>query len=132
MPFLSVLFLIVGAVPAGYLYLANRAATAPFVPKNPWIRSLFSFFRNRWFIDTFYNRVFVSGSGYVARFVAEKIETRFDNLIHKRFPWLLTNTVERFVNRLRADTEELFYNVSYVLMLFVMLLVYLFVGMGGG
>ena len=38
---------------------------------------------------------------------------------------------ERFVHRLRADTEELFYNVSYVLVLFVLLLTYMFLGAGG-
>ena len=54
-----------------------------------------------------------------------------DFVVHRRLPWLFTGQVERIVHRLRADTEELFYNVSYVLVLFGLLLMFLFLGTGG-
>ena len=49
-----------------------------------------------------------------------------------QLPWFFTVKAERIVHHLRADTEELLYNVSYVLVLFVMLVIYLFLWTGGG
>ena len=44
---------------------------------------------------------------------------------------MLTARMQRLVHHLRADTEELLYNVSYVLILFGMLLAYMFLGTTG-
>jgi len=131
-PILSVLFLVAGAAPAAYLYLARKATPQGLLDRYGSIRSLYTFFWNRWFIDALYYRLFVTGSARVARFVAEELEEPFDRSVHRRLPWLITGKAEQLVHRLRVDTEELLYNVSYVLVLFVMLLVYLFVGTGGG
>jgi NADH-quinone oxidoreductase subunit L len=130
-PILSVLFLVAGAAPAAYLYLVRKATPQGLLDRHRGIRSLYTFFWNRWFIDALYHRLFVTGSARVARFVAEELEARFDRSVHRRLPWLITGKAEQLVHRLRVDTEELLYNVSYVLVLFVMLLVYLFVGTGG-
>ena len=131
-PLLSVLFLLAGAVPAFYLYIARRASPDALIERHAGLRSLHTFLWNRWFIDGFYNRVFVTGTSRVARFVAEDLEAPLNDLVHRRLPWLFTVKTERIVHYLRADTEELVYNVSYVLVLFVMLLTYLFLGTGGG
>ena len=131
-PLLSVLFLLAGAVPAFYLYIARRASPDALIERHAGLRSLHTFLWNRWFIDGFYNRVFVTGTSRVARFVAEDLEAPLNDLVHRRLPWLFTVKTERIVHHLRADTEELVYNVSYVLVLFVMLLTYLFLGTGGG
>ena len=74
--------------------------------------------------------VFVVGIKQLARGVVE-MEAYLDVVIHHQLPWFFTGQVERLVHRLRADTEELFYNVSYVLVLFVLLLTFLFLGAGG-
>ena len=49
----------------------------------------------------------------------------------RALPQSFTGRSQRLVHRLRADTEELLYNVSYVLILFGMLLTYLLVGTDG-
>jgi NADH:ubiquinone oxidoreductase subunit 5 (subunit L)/multisubunit Na+/H+ antiporter MnhA subunit len=95
-------------------------------------RLLYTFFWKRWFIDAFYRYLFVGGISRIATYIAETAETRFNNFIHRQLPKLFTVKAEQLVHRLRADTEELFYNVSYVLVLFVLLLTYLFFGTGGG
>ena len=82
-------------------------------------------------MDASFNRVFVGGTRRLAKTVADDIETHVDTLVHHRLPWLFTAKAQQLVHRLRADTEELFYNVSYVLVIFVMLLTYLFLGTGG-
>ena len=128
---LSVLFLLAGAVPAFYLYIVRKVSPDALIDKYASLRSLQAFLWNRWFIDGFYNRVFVTGTSRAARFVAEDLEAPLNNFVHRRLPWLFTRKAERIVHYLRADTEELLYNVSYVLILFVMLLTYLFLGTGG-
>ena len=129
-PVLSVLFLLIGAVPAYYLYIARKASPETLLDRVSALAVLYRFFWNRWLIDRFYTRVFVTGTERLATFVADELEARFDTLVHQRLPWLMTGRAERLVHRLRADTEELLYNVSYMLILFVMLLAYLFFGTG--
>ena len=128
---LSLLFLLAGAVPAFYLYIARKGSPAVLLDTYPYLQSLHTFLWNRWFIDGFYNRVFITGTSRAARFVAKDLEAPLNNFVHRRLPWLFTRKAERIVHHLRADTEELLYNVSYVLILFVMLLTYLFLGIGG-
>lgn len=130
-PVLSVLFLVAGAAPAFYLFVACKASPRAWLDGHARARAVHAFLWHRWFIDAFYRRLFVTGTAHAARFVAESIEAPYDRAVHRRLPWLLTGKAQRLVHRLRADTEELLYNVSYVLILFVMLLVYLFVGTGG-
>ena len=129
-PLLSVLFVMAGAVPAYYLYVARRVAPQTLLDRIPVFRAVHTFLWNRWSIDRFYTRVFVIGLKRVARRVVG-VEASLDVAVHHQLPWLFTGQVERLVHRLRADTEELFYNVSYVLVLFVLLLMFLFLGTGG-
>ena len=129
-PILSVLFVLAGAVPAYYVYVARRASPQAWLNASPLLRSVHTFLWNRWLIDRFYTRVFVIGLERVARRVVA-VEAYLDVAVHHQLPWLFTGQVERLVHRLRADTEELFYNVSYVLVLFGLLLMFLFLGTGG-
>ena len=129
-PVLSVLFLLIGAVPAYYFYIARKASPEALLERVSALAVLYRFFWNRWLLDRFYTRVFVTGTERLAAFVANELEARFDTLVHRRLPWLVTGRAEQRVHRLRADTEELLYNVSYMLILFVMLLAYLFLGTG--
>ena len=129
-PILSVLFVLAGAVPAYYVYVARRASPQVWLNASPLLRSVHAFLWNRWSIDRLYTRVFVDGFARAAQRVVE-VEAYLDFVVHRRLPWLFTGQVERIVHRLRADTEELFYNVSYVLVLFGLLLMFLFLGTGG-
>ncbi len=129
-PILSVVFVLGGAVPAYVLYLSRPALVPALLGRHRWLEGLRRFFWNRWGIDAAYNRIFVDGATQAARAVAEGIETRLDRLVHQALPQSFTEGAQRLVHRLRADTEELVYNVSYVLVLFVMLLAYLFLGGG--
>ena len=129
-PILSVLFVLAGAVPAYYVYVARRASPQAWLNASPLLRSVHAFLWNRWSIDRLYTRVFVDGFARVAQRVVE-VEAYLDLVVHRRLPWLFTGQVERIVHRLRADTEELFYNVSYVLVLLGLLLMFLFLGKGG-
>ena len=130
-PLLSVLFLFAGAVPAYYLFIARKVSAQELLRKSRLATLVHTFLWKRWFLDAFYRHVFIGGISQVATHVAENIEAKFNNLVHRQLPKLFIVKAERFVHRLRADTEELFYNVSYVLVLFVLLLTYMFLGAGG-
>jgi len=131
-PTLSVLFVVAGAVPAYLLYVTGRWTAQSLIDRSPVLRWLHAFFRNRWTIDRIFTRVFVTGTARLGRWVADDSEARLDNMVHRRLPWVFTGLVQRLVDNLRADTEELLYNVSYVLILFVMLVTYLLLETAGG
>jgi len=131
-PTLSVLFVIAGAVPAYLLYVTGRWTAQSLIDRSPVLRWLHAFFRNRWTIDRIFTRVFVTGTARLGRWVADDSEARLDNMVHRRLPWVFTGLVQRLIDNLRADTEELLYNVSYVLILFVMLVTYLLLETAGG
>ena len=128
---LALLFLAVGAIPAYYLYVARKASPQALIDRYAAIRSLYTFFRNRWAIDAFYQRVLVDGTTRLARVVAD-VEEQWDRAINRRLPWVFTEQTRRLILRLRTDTEELVYNVSYVLVLFVLFLTFLLLGSSGG
>jgi len=131
-PILSVLFVVAGAAPAYLLYVGRRRDLQRVIDRSPVARTLHMFFWNRWAIDRVITRVFVTGTRRLARWAAHDCEAHLDDLVHRRLPWVFTGRLQRLVDRLRADTEELVYNVSYVLILFGMLLTYLFLGTAGG
>ena len=131
-PFLALLFVAVGAAPAYYLYIARRASPEALLEGHPSLRGLYTFFWNRWFIDAFYNRVFVDGTKRLATFVADDLEDPWDRIVHRHLPLLFTQRAERLLHRLRTETEELVYNVSYVLVLFILFLTFLFLEKSGG
>ena len=128
---LALLFLAVGAIPAYYLYVACEASPQALLDRYAAVRSLYIFFRNRWAIDAFYQRVLVDGTTRLAIVVAN-VEEQWDRAVNHRLPWVFTEKTRRLILRSRADTEELVYNVSYVLVLFVLFLTFLLLGSSGG
>ena len=130
-PLLSVLFVAGGAAPAIWIYVLRRASPAALLARSRPLEVAHRFLWNRWGIDALYTRLFVGGTARLATFVATKLEKRLDAAVHEALPQSFTVRSQRLVHRLRADTEELLYNVSYVLILFGMLLTYLLVGTDG-
>jgi len=130
-PVLSLLFVTAGALAAYYLYVARRASPQALVDSYAPFRALHTFFWSRWAIDAFYHGVFVNGTMRLAAFVANNLEERWNHLVHRQLPWVFTDWTEQLVRRLHTDTEELVYNVSYVLVLLVLVLI-LFLGTDGG
>ena len=131
-PWLSVLVVLIGAAPAYVLYLKRHSTPQALFDWNAITRRLQIFFWNRWGMDHAFMTAFVTGPQRCARWIATDCEARLDRLVHHRLPWAFTRQIQRVVEHLRADTEEMLYNVSYVLILLGTLLVYLFLGAAGG
>ena len=130
-PALSVLVVLAGAAPAWLVYGRRLIAPEAILARHASARRLHRFFWRRWGIDAALTRVFVDGTRRVAERVAGDWETGLDEAVHRRWPGRLTERMQRLVHHLRADTEELLYNVSYVLILFGLLLAYMFLGATG-
>ena len=74
-------------------------------------------------MNKFYTVIFIDGTTRIAAWVAHSLESRWNNLVHDKMPRAFTENADRLIRRLRTDTEELLYNVSYVLVLFLLLLI---------
>lgn len=122
---LALVFLVAGAFPAYIFYVARKASFDTWFKGSRLLVVLRGFFWDRWLIDSFYQRTFVDGTRKLASLIAHDVENRWDEVVHRRLPLLFTESSQRLLQRLRTDTEELFYNVSYVLVLFVLLLTFL-------
>ena len=122
---LALLFLGAGALPAYYLYVARKASPQALVESSALLKIAYTFFWNRWRIDAAYRRTVVDGTVWMATFVAHHLENRLDDVVHRRLPFVFTEKTHGLVHRLRTETEELVYNASYVLVLFVLLLAFL-------
>lgn len=127
---LSLAFMAVGALPAYYFYVARKASPETLIERYAPLKSLCTFFWNRWFIDKLYRRVFVDGTMRLASLVAE-VEHGWDRRVHRQLPSLFTEKAQRAMYRLRTETEELVYDTSYVLVLLILLLAFLFIGTSG-
>jgi NADH-quinone oxidoreductase subunit L len=128
---LALLFAVAGSLSAYIIYIARKQSPQHFLNAYKPIRSLYSFFWNRWYFDQFYSWVFLDGIAQLSNFVAKEIEGRWDRIINRRLPLVVTESSQYLIRRLRTDTEELIYDVSYVLVLFVLFLSLLLFGLGG-
>lgn len=121
-----------GAIPAYVLYVRRRVSAEMLLHRYPGLETLHRFFWNRWLIEGFYQRRVVGGITRLASLVAQDLEAPFDRLVHRQLPRLFTEQTGRLLHRLRTETEELVYNMSYVLVLFVLLLALLLLSPNGG
>jgi NADH-quinone oxidoreductase subunit L len=90
----SVLMVAIGALPAYRIYIAHRTDPASLMESHASLRSLHSFFWNRWYIDAFYNRVFVEGTLSFSMLIVRFIENPLDRALNVGIPSLF-----RYANR---------------------------------
>lgn len=119
---LSIAAILLGAVPGYYMYIARKWDPKAILDGSPMLRLFHAFFWRRWFIDGFYLKVFMEGTLKLADFVAYRVEDRFDALVHRKIPNLITQTCPALFLRLRTESEDLLYNVTYILIIFIVLL----------
>jgi len=78
LPILSILMILVGAIPAYKLYISREVKAEKLIERHDILRKLHTFLWNRWYIDAFYNRVFVNGTlalrGPLVKFIENPID----------------------------------------------------------
>jgi NADH-quinone oxidoreductase subunit L len=147
-PILSVILVLMGAVPAYLLYISRRLAPGPMLDQYPPLKVFHKFFWDRWHIEGFYHRFFVSGSIKLSKLVAEYIEDSMDKVYHQKLvnaiirlgalvvkyienpldgfyhtelPTLVKTRAYNTITRLQTEAGDLAYNIAYVLLLFIIL-----------
>ncbi len=81
---------------------------------------LHAFLWNRWFIDAFYYSVIVRKTVELSSSVPKSVEDPLDNLYHRTIP-ALPGLLYKLLRATRTDRKEIFYNLAYVLAIFVFL-----------
>ena len=119
---LSIVSILVGAIPAYILYFSQKRDPRELLEKYSILRILYGFFWRRWFIDGFYYKFFVEGVLKLAQFVAHCLEDEFDKLCHRSMPAFVTRKVHATLVHFQTETNVLFYNLTYVLIIFIGLL----------
>ena len=129
---LSLLAIAAGASAGAWIYLARRRSPDAILAANGAAAALYRFFWNRWGIEGAYARFAVGGARQMAGIVADRIERPWDRVVHVWLPRLVLERSHGLLTRLRADTETLADNISYVLVLFALLLAAVLFWTGGG
>jgi len=126
-PLLSLLCVLIGAVPAYFFYISSRWNPQGLL-QNPLLKGLYKFFWERWYIDRFYYWFFVGGILKLANLVPKLAEDPWDRLLHKKVPDLVTRRANHALQYLRTETRENTFRVAYVLIFFVFFIVALLWG----
>lgn len=152
-PILSVILVLMGAVPAYLLYISQKLSPDTILGKYPTLKVFHKFFWNRWHIEGFYNRFFVGGSLRLSEIVAKDIEDSLDKAYHKKLvnaiiklgtlvvkfmenpldrfyhvelPTLIKIRVYNVIKHFQTETRELVYNVTYILIFFICITCFFF------
>jgi NADH:ubiquinone oxidoreductase subunit 5 (subunit L)/multisubunit Na+/H+ antiporter MnhA subunit len=126
-PILSVVCVLLGAVPAYFIYGRGKSYPARLL-KNPLFKGLHKFFWERWYLDRFYYWFFVGGVEKLSRLVPKLAENPLDQLLHRRLPLLVTQKANRALHTLRTESRSNAIRVGYVLIFFVFFILVLLWG----
>ncbi len=110
---LSVASILAGAVPAWLIYGSGKIKIQ--IRANSIFSELYTLFWRRWYIDSFYNLIFIDGTLKIADFVAFRIENNFDTLVNRRLPDLVTETLPNLLLRLKTESENFLYIGAYLM-----------------
>ena len=129
---LSLLCIAAGALPAYAIYIARTFTASALLERSFLLRKLQVIFWNRWYLDLAFRRIFVESTARLATLVAGTLETHWNQYLHFQLPKILLQQAANGIQRLRTETDELFYNISFVLTLFfALLLAMLFLNFSG-
>jgi NADH-quinone oxidoreductase subunit L len=122
---LSTLMIVIGAVPAYKLYVSIKGNPGNLLPETGILRKIYTFLWNRWYIDAFYQKVFVETSIRLSGAVQRYIEDPLDHAINGGVPdgfKALSQSFKKF------QTGKLRINMAYFLVFLVIVLVILWLG----
>jgi NADH-quinone oxidoreductase subunit L len=108
-PVLSLVFIVLGAVPAYLFYMTDRISPAGVVEKHPSMKMLHTFFWNRWYIDSTYYKVFVDGTNKLLPIVVNRIENPLDNTFHVKIPAFFNFMAVRVVKPFEERLDKVFH-----------------------
>jgi NADH-quinone oxidoreductase subunit L len=128
-PALSVLTVLIGAVVAYVFYISRKVDPARFLEKRLSLKAIHKFFWNRWYIDdVVYYKFFVGGINTLAAAMPKYIEGPLNKVFHEFIP-ALPGGIYDIIKHMKTESEEMTFNLLYVIILFIIILfVMLFTG----
>lgn len=121
----STLMILIGAVPAYILYIKPTSNPGNLLPERGIRRKIYNFLWNRWYINAFYNKVFVQPSIKLGGLVQHYIEDPLNSAINGGIPAILKRLSTAFS---RLQTGKLRNNMAYLLAALVVALIFLWLG----
>jgi NADH-quinone oxidoreductase subunit L len=121
----STLMIVVGAYPAWRLYFQYKSQAEVIVAKSSGLKSIYKFLLNRWYMDAFYNKVFVNTTLALREPLKKYIETPLDRAINKGIPAGLNGLSKQLK---KIQTGILSVNMLYFIVLMVIILLILWLG----
>lgn len=119
----SILSLLIGAIPAYMFYVSHSWDAGTVYQRSRLMQVLHMFFWKRWYIDAFYNRVFVDGTVWIsAAVVADKLENGTDSMLHQKMPGLIVQKGNALLDFIRADSRDLSSNMFYIIAITIVLI----------
>jgi NADH-quinone oxidoreductase subunit L len=114
-PTLSLVFIALGAVPSYLLYISGRfnpdGTLQTLFEKHGSLKILHKFFWNRWYIDSTYYKIFVDGTIKLLPIVVNYIENPLDIFFHTKIPAALNFLALRVVKPFEARLDAVFHRV---------------------
>jgi NADH-quinone oxidoreductase subunit L len=102
LPVISVGMLLLGGFPAYQLYIKKKIDPVKIISSYGSLRFIHRFLWNRWYMDRFYNKVFVDGTLSTRKPVVKYVERPMDRLLNEMVPGLflwLREPVVKYVER---------------------------------
>jgi NADH-quinone oxidoreductase subunit L len=121
----STLMIIVGAYPAWRLYVQHKSQPEIIIAKSGALKSIYNFLWNRWYIDAFYNKVFVNTTLALREPLQKYIESPLDRAINRGVPASLEGASKQLK---KIQTGILSINMLYFLVFLVIVFVVLWLG----
>ncbi|MEM2653695.1 MAG: NADH-quinone oxidoreductase subunit L [Nitrososphaerota archaeon] len=124
-PLSSISVIAIASVASYFYYVKYRADYVNLIVRNPILEKLHKVFWNRWYIDKFYESVFVRSILSVRSGIQGKLETSMDVLLNIGVPGIFS----RMSQILRSmQTGLLYVNMLYVLIFLAVMMIFLLVG----
>jgi NADH-quinone oxidoreductase subunit L len=122
---LSVLMIIIGAIPAYRLYIQHKSQPETVVGKSGILPSLYKFLWNRWYIDAFYQKVFVNTTLAIRQPLERYVETPIDRALNNGIPYIFRklSTAAK-----KIQTGILSVNMLYFIAFLALILLVLWLG----
>jgi len=118
----STLMIIIGFIPAYRFFISQKASPESTIEKHSLLKSVYGFLWNRWYLESFYNKVFVNGAlatkDGVVRFIENPLDKAFNVEVPRGFAGLARGLK-------KLQTGILSVNMAYFIGLIVALLLVL-------
>jgi NADH-quinone oxidoreductase subunit L len=118
----SLSMLMIGAIPAYYIYVKRKLSPQSLVEPRPAVKSLWRFLFRRWYINTFYYKAFIHSLISAAGWLFKRLETMVIDGFNYALAWVAQAASSKFR---KTHTGILNYNVVGMALGFVVLVLLL-------